>query len=82
MSEARRMSHKALKRKRDENDTVVTLGMGTAATFSSRPGVADEGKCVTRDTPAIVPRSSKPEEVNEAIGYMDGALLADHFAKQ
>jgi hypothetical protein len=76
------MSHKALKRKRDENDTMVTLGTGTAATFSSRPGVADEEKYVTRNTPAIVPRSSKMEEVNEAIGYMDGGLLADHFAKQ
>lgn len=82
MSEARRTSRKALKRKRDENDTMSTQGTKNAATSLYRRGVADEDDNATSNIKAIAPPSSKTEEVNEAIGHMDNGLLADHFAKQ
>lgn len=81
MSEAKRTPRKALKRKRDENDTTATQ---KAATSPSRPEAeaADEENNAASNIKATAPRSSKMEEVNEAICHMDNGLLADHFAKQ
>jgi hypothetical protein len=82
MSEAKRTLRKALKRKRDENDTTATQGTKKAAASPSRPEAADEENNASSNIKATAPRSSKMEEVNEAIGHMDNGFLADHFAKQ
>jgi hypothetical protein len=82
MSRAKQTSPDALKRKRDENENTVTQATKKTATSPSLPEDGDEKHNTTSDPTKNAQRSSKMEDVNEAIGHMDNSLLADHFAKQ
>jgi hypothetical protein len=82
MSRVKQTSRNALKRKRDEDDQTATAVTKKTATSPSLLEDADERHDGTINITKNALRSSKIEGVNDAIGYMDSSLLADHFAQQ
>ena len=82
MSKTEHTSGDILKRKRHENDTIITrVTKKTTISPSLRRNVDAKRNL---DGPGMkkAPRSSNTEDVNETIGHMDNILLSDHFAKQ
>ena len=69
-----------MKRKRSRNEDITTPASQKIALPSFPKDGGVEHDTVSHATKRA-PRSSKIEDVNEAIGRMDKSLLSDHFAK-
>lgn len=82
MSRAKQISRNAPKRKRDEDEHTSPKVTKKITTSPSPLEDADERDNATITVAKDAQLSSKIKDVNNAIGYMDNSLLADHFAQQ
>jgi protein CMS1 len=83
MARTKEKSRDGLKRKRDDKHDISTLATKKAATSPSSPSAEiDEKNDTTKQGPRKLNRLPEAIDIDEAIGYMDNSLLADHFAKQ